>query len=406
MKRPREYLKEPEVERLMDAAGKNRQGHRDATAILLAYRHGLRASELVALRWDDIDLTTERLLVRRPQGGETAVHPIGGKEMRALRRLQRQADTKSVFVFNSERGAPLGVAGYQRMVARAGKAAKFPSLIHSHMLRHSTGYKLANDGHDTRAIQRYLGHRSIVSTQRYTTLAPDRMNDAATPAMTSLSIPDWFPPALTETARQLHSAAVKSNSMDYVALVTRLITDPRMKTVWAELLKRRRGDQYRSTAKFWHAVSDDVTPEIQYGQMKFIFKEAVEIGRKFLPSFIRPQMKSAHYRQQVRRIIRDLHYLGRFASTNNTNRRLLRALDDAAEAYQKLGASGIAFDRERFEENEIVALDYTVNIARIVRNHFGSPLFGTVATISSVALSRSISRSKVHDWCRGQLGQL
>jgi type 1 fimbriae regulatory protein FimB/type 1 fimbriae regulatory protein FimE len=171
--RPREYLTEREIERLMDAAGKNRQGHRDATAILLAYRHGLRASELVAVRWDDIDLTTGRLHVRRAKGGETAVHPIGGKEMRALRRLQRES-IKSLYVFVSERGAPLSVAGYQRMVARAGVAAKFPFLIHSHMLRHSCGYKLANDGHDTRAIQGYLGHRSIMSTQRYTALAPDR----------------------------------------------------------------------------------------------------------------------------------------------------------------------------------------------------------------------------------------
>jgi integrase len=172
--RPREYLKEPEIERLIDAARQNRWGHRDATAILLAYRHGLRASELVGLRWDDFDLQTGRLHVRRGKGGETAVHPIGGKEMRALRRLQREARAKSVYVFTSERGAPLSVAGYQRMVARTGVAAEFPFLIHSHMLRHSTGYKLANDGHDTRAIQGYLGHRSIVSTQRYTALAPDR----------------------------------------------------------------------------------------------------------------------------------------------------------------------------------------------------------------------------------------
>ena len=171
--RPREYLTEREIERLMDAARQNRWGHQDATAILLAYRHGLRASELVGLRWDDLDLARGRLHVRRSKGGETAVHPLGGKEMRALRRLQRET-VKSVYVFISERGAPLSVAGYQRLVARAGKAAKFSFLIHSHMLRHSTGYKLANDGQDTRAIQGYLGHRSIVSTQRYTALAPDR----------------------------------------------------------------------------------------------------------------------------------------------------------------------------------------------------------------------------------------
>ena len=173
-KRPREYLTETEIERLMEAARQNRQGHRDATAILLAYRHGLRASEVVGLRWDDFDLTRGRVHVRRSKAGETAVHPIGGKEIRALRRLQREGLGPSPYVFISERNAPLSVAGYQRMVARAGIAARFPFLIHSHMLRHSTGYKLANDGHDSRAIQGYLGHRSIVSTQRYMALAPDR----------------------------------------------------------------------------------------------------------------------------------------------------------------------------------------------------------------------------------------
>jgi len=174
--RPREYLTEREVERLMDAARENRWGHRDATAILLAYRHGLRSSELVALRWDDIEFQTSKLHVRRAKGGQTAVHPLGGKELRALRRLQREMPDgqHTVQVFVSERLAPLSVAGYQRMVARAGKAAGFPFLVHSHMLRHSCGYKLANDGQDTRAIQHYLGHRSIASTVRYTALASTR----------------------------------------------------------------------------------------------------------------------------------------------------------------------------------------------------------------------------------------
>jgi type 1 fimbriae regulatory protein FimE len=160
----------------MEAARANRWGHRDAPAILIAYRHGLRASELVALRWDDVDFTTGKLHVRRAKGGITGVHPLGGKEMRALRKLQRETPegVRTVYVFVSERLAPLSVAGYQRMVARAGEAAGFPFLVHSHMLRHSTGYKLANDGQDTRAIQHYLGHRSIASTVRYTALAPDR----------------------------------------------------------------------------------------------------------------------------------------------------------------------------------------------------------------------------------------
>src|ERR1700746_1568328 len=109
-------------------------GHRDETAILVAYRHALRSSELVSLRWDDVDFTTGRLHVRRAKSGEAAVHPISGKELRALRRLLRESE-RSTYIFVSERGAPLSVAGYQRMVARAGVAVGFPFLIHSHMLR-------------------------------------------------------------------------------------------------------------------------------------------------------------------------------------------------------------------------------------------------------------------------------
>jgi type 1 fimbriae regulatory protein FimB/type 1 fimbriae regulatory protein FimE len=148
----RDYLTEREIERLIEAAKQNRSGHRDAMAILVAYRHGLRASEVVVLRWDDIDLTTGRLHVRRAKGGDAGVYPISARESRALRKLLRETP-KSPYVFMSERGAPLSVAGYQRMVARAGVVAKFTFLIHSHMLRHACGFKLANDGRDTRAIQ-------------------------------------------------------------------------------------------------------------------------------------------------------------------------------------------------------------------------------------------------------------
>jgi len=102
-----------------------------------------------------------------------SVHPVSARESRALRRLQREAPA-SPYVFISERGAALSGAGYQRMVARAGEAARFGFLVHSHMLRHGCGFKLAADGQDTRAIQAYLGHRSIQSTVRYTALAPDR----------------------------------------------------------------------------------------------------------------------------------------------------------------------------------------------------------------------------------------
>jgi integrase len=113
---PREYLTEREIERLMKAAGDNRWGDRDATAILIAYRHGLRASDLVSLRWDDIDLAAGKLHVRRAKPGASSVHPIGPRESRALRKLQRDmvaaGTMRSPYVFVSERDSPLSGAGY------------------------------------------------------------------------------------------------------------------------------------------------------------------------------------------------------------------------------------------------------------------------------------------------------
>jgi integrase len=174
--RTREYLTEAEVERLMKAATGNRHGHRDATMILVAYRHGLRVSELVDLRWDQVDFRTATLHVRRVKQGTPSTHPIVGDELRALRRLQREQD-KSPFVFTSERGAPFGTAGFARMVERAGVEAKIGFKIHAHMLRHACGYALANRGHDTRALQAYLGHKNIQHTVRYTELSPNRFKN-------------------------------------------------------------------------------------------------------------------------------------------------------------------------------------------------------------------------------------
>ena len=140
--RTREYLTEGEVERLIAAARKNRWGHRDATMILVAYRHGLRAAELVDLRWDQIDFASATLHVRRVKQGTPSTHPILGDELRALRRLQREQEPKSAFVFTSERGAPFSTAGFARMVERAGIEAKLGFKAHPHMLRHACGYKL------------------------------------------------------------------------------------------------------------------------------------------------------------------------------------------------------------------------------------------------------------------------
>ena len=172
--RPREYLTEAEVERLRKTACTgNRNGHRDETMILLAFRHGLRASELVNLRWDAIDLEQAKLHCSRRKNGKPSVHPMTDSELRALRRLRQEAP-QSRFVFLSERGAPFSVGGFRRMITRLGARAGFTFQVHPHMLRHACGYKLANDGVDTRRIQDYLGHKNINHTVCYTALASDR----------------------------------------------------------------------------------------------------------------------------------------------------------------------------------------------------------------------------------------
>jgi type 1 fimbriae regulatory protein FimB/type 1 fimbriae regulatory protein FimE len=174
--RTREHLTSKEVERLIEAAKTNRWGHRDATMILIAYRHGLRASEVCDLRWDQVDFNQAVLHVRRVKSGTPSTHPLTGIEMRALRRLQRES-AAGPFVFLSERAAPFSTAGFARMLERAADAAGFKIKAHPHMLRHACGYTLANAGHDTRALQAYLGHKNIQHTVRYTELAPTRFKN-------------------------------------------------------------------------------------------------------------------------------------------------------------------------------------------------------------------------------------
>jgi type 1 fimbriae regulatory protein FimB/type 1 fimbriae regulatory protein FimE len=175
--RSREYLTIAEVTALAEAAKHNRQGQRDSTMILIAFRHGLRATELVSLKWDAVSFDNATLHVRRVKQGNASVHPLSGMELRALRALKR-ASPASPFLFVSERAAPLSTAGFARMLERCADAAGLSGLrVHPHMLRHACGFALANAGHDTRAIQAYLGHRNIQHTVRYTELSPERFKE-------------------------------------------------------------------------------------------------------------------------------------------------------------------------------------------------------------------------------------
>lgn len=175
--RLREHLTSQEVQQLYQAARSvGRHGHRDALMILMMFRHALRVSEAVQLRWEQVDLRQGLLHVKRVKQGLPATHPLRGTELRALRQLQREY-IQTPYLFISERLAPLSVRTAHHIVARAGRGAEMPFTVHPHMLRHATGFYLANQGHDTRAIQAYLGHANIHNTTRYTALSAKRFQD-------------------------------------------------------------------------------------------------------------------------------------------------------------------------------------------------------------------------------------
>ena len=175
--RCREHLLPDEVDAMIKAARLSRYPERNSTMILLMFRHGLRVSEAIALRWAQIDLKSGLIHINRLKNGVASTHPISAKESRALHTLKRANSQNSPFVFNSERGGPMTDRNIRAIVAEAGKKAEIDFPVHPHQLRHACGYYLALHGQDTRAIQAYLGHRSIEHTVRYTALAPDRFRN-------------------------------------------------------------------------------------------------------------------------------------------------------------------------------------------------------------------------------------
>lgn len=146
-------------------------GHRNATMILLAFRHGLRVSELVGLRWEQVDLELKSLYVTRLKGSKSGQHPIERDEVAALRRL---SPDRTGLVFVSYRRDAVSRRTFGAIVAQAGRDARIAFPVHPHMLRHACGYCLANRGADTRMIQDWLGHRQIQHTVWYTDLNPER----------------------------------------------------------------------------------------------------------------------------------------------------------------------------------------------------------------------------------------
>lgn len=176
-RRVREYLSHREVEELRKAARKDtRHGLRNDTLILMMFRHGLRVSEIASLKWQQVDLKIGLLHVKRLKKGIPSTHPLRALELRALRQLARDYPD-SPYIFVSERRSPLSPRTIRHIVCEAGERAGFSFPLHPHILRHSTGFYLANKGVDTRSIQSYMGHARIDNTVIYTALNANRFND-------------------------------------------------------------------------------------------------------------------------------------------------------------------------------------------------------------------------------------
>ena len=177
--RSREYLTLDEVDVLLTASrSRGRHQVRDYALLLLMFRHGLRVSEAIGLRWDAVMFEDRTINVTRLKKSESGVHPLQLDEVVALQAL-REITPRQNHLFMGERGKPLSRHAVAKILERCADLAGLTIDIHPHMLRHACGYYLANQGLDTRLIQDWLGHRNIQHTVRYTKLNPERFKEIA-----------------------------------------------------------------------------------------------------------------------------------------------------------------------------------------------------------------------------------
>jgi integrase len=183
-KRERRYLEPDERRALLKAAGESRWPERDYCLVLIAIRHGLRCSEIIGLRWEDVKLTAARLFVQRSKDGRNAPHPMQDDEVEAVKaHWKKEGKPDAGPVFRTERTdakgqyLPFSRDGINKLIERLGQKAGIPWRVFPHSLRHTCGFEMVNikdeEGrsvNNLRTIQAWLGHKSILSTQVYTAL--------------------------------------------------------------------------------------------------------------------------------------------------------------------------------------------------------------------------------------------
>lgn len=167
------FLNQQEIEKMIAATAMGKNRARDECMLLMCFIHGLRVTELINLRFSDIELQTKRISVSRLKNGFTVQHPLQPREIVAIENwLQIRSgflDADTPWLFLSKHGGQLSRQQFYRLVRKYGEMAGLDTQVHPHMLRHACGYALADKGFDTRLIQNYLGHRNIQNTAIYTT---------------------------------------------------------------------------------------------------------------------------------------------------------------------------------------------------------------------------------------------
>jgi integrase len=173
--RSREFLTPDEITELLQAAQTGRKFRdRNYALILMMFRHGLRAGEAATLKWDAISFSDKTIYINRLKNSQSGNHPLLPDEIEILQILRERYKQDSFHVFVGERGKRMSEDAIAKVMERLGKIAKLDIKVHPHMMRHSCGYWLANQGATTRDIQEYLGHRNIQHTVRYTSLNAER----------------------------------------------------------------------------------------------------------------------------------------------------------------------------------------------------------------------------------------
>jgi type 1 fimbriae regulatory protein FimB len=171
----RRCLDPDEAHRLIEAAGlRGRHPFRDKVLVGLIYRHGMRSSEGVNLRWSEIDLHGGVLHIASVNGGDAdRTHHLADDELRDLHRLREQATGS--YVFETTRGIPLTVEALQSIIREAGKLAKLDVRSFPDMLRRSTAFALVNDGVDKRLVQAFLGQKDVRRSAPDSAIPPEEI---------------------------------------------------------------------------------------------------------------------------------------------------------------------------------------------------------------------------------------